>query len=151
LKFFLFNILLLLQSFLFAQSDWKRWEAEEISYQRSDPHRSREYSFEFENISDFSVKIFTNSYWFFISEVDGDNCPYSPSCSSFFIASVRETNPAQGLLMFFDRFTRDFNIFNRKSHYPHFINGQYFDPPSLYTLEASKIKYTPPVLLTSDK
>ncbi|MBK7378355.1 MAG: membrane protein insertion efficiency factor YidD [Ignavibacteriales bacterium] len=151
MKLLLIYIFLLLQSFLIAQSDWKKWEAEEISYQRTDSHQSRDYSFGFENISDFSVKVFTNSYWFFISEVDGDNCPYSPSCSSFFMASVKETNTAQGLLMFFDRFTRDFNIFNRKSHYPHFIDGQYFDPPSLYTLEESKIKYTPPVLLTSDK
>lgn len=151
MKLFLLTALLLLQSLIIAQSDWQRWGAEEISYLKKENQHNRSYSFEFENISDFSVKIFTNAYWFFISEVDGDNCPYSPSCSSFFVASVKETNPVQGLLMFFDRFTRDFNIFNRRSHYPRLIDGQYFDPPSLYTLEKSTIKYIPPVLLTSDK
>lgn len=151
MKSLLVYIIFLLQSILTAQSDWKRWEAEEITFSQEENQPSRNYSFEFESASDFAAKAFTNAYWFFISDVDGDNCPFRPSCSSFFIASVRETNPAQGLLMFFDRFTRDFNIFNRKSHYPRVFDGHFFDPPSLYTLDESIIKYTPPVLLYSDK
>jgi putative component of membrane protein insertase Oxa1/YidC/SpoIIIJ protein YidD len=85
------------------------------------------------------LKTFVNGYWFFISGVDGDNCPFQPSCSSFFVESVKETNLIQGILMFADRFTRDINFYKREEHYPRAGNGRYFDPASLYTLKKEKI------------
>jgi hypothetical protein len=46
--------------------------------------------------------------------------------------------------MFFDRFTRDLNFYRRYEHYPHIMDGHYFDPVTLYTLNPESIKYIPP-------
>jgi putative component of membrane protein insertase Oxa1/YidC/SpoIIIJ protein YidD len=85
-----------------------------------------------------------NTYWIFISDLDGDNCPFHPSCSSFFLESIEETNLIQGTLMFFDRFTRDSNPVNREEHYPVYKNYRFYDPPKLYTLSKEKIQIIPP-------
>jgi putative component of membrane protein insertase Oxa1/YidC/SpoIIIJ protein YidD len=131
---FLFVISFVCISFsgsLYSQTDWERWEKIEINYQLPNNFQHRDYSFN----PGSPVKFLANAYWFFISDVDGNNCPFKPSCSSFFIQSVEETNLAQAILMFFDRFTRDINIF-KKDHYPLTTDGYFYDPPSLYTLAA---------------
>ncbi len=46
--------------------------------------------------------------------------------------------------MFFDRFTRDLNFYRRYEHYPHVMDGHYYDPVTLYTLNPESIKYIPP-------
>ncbi|MBU0475828.1 MAG: membrane protein insertion efficiency factor YidD [Bacteroidetes bacterium] len=79
------------------------------------------------------------SYSFLISDLDGDNCPFYPTCSSFFVQSVNETNIIKGTLMFADRFTRDSNIFKSRSHYPKHISGKLFDPIQNYLLTDSTI------------
>jgi len=122
----------------FCQTDWERWEKAETSYKLEDPYSKREYSFS-GNTGEIVLKTFVNGYWFFVSEVDGDNCPFQPSCSSFFIESVKETNIFQGILMFADRFTRDINFYNRDERYPRAGNGRYFDPPLLYTMNKKKL------------
>jgi len=126
----------------FSQTDWESWNKAENNYQLPNNFRHRDYSFDSDNPAKFFVKSLTNTYWFFISDVDGDNCPFSPSCSSFFVQSVEETNIAKATLMFFDRFTRDLNIF-KKGHYPRTEDGYFYDPPVLYSLNLP-IKYLPP-------
>lgn len=123
---------------VFSQTDWEKWGKAEVSYKMEDPYAERNYSFD-GNAGEVMMKTFVNGYWFFISEVDGDNCPFQPSCSSFFIQSVKETNIFQGILMFSDRFTRDINFYKRNEHYPHAKNGRYFDPPLLYSMNKKKI------------
>lgn len=146
IKIFFLSILIFTVSAL-SQSDWVRWEKAEYNYQRPNNFRHRDYSFNTESASGFIAKSAVNTYWYFFSELDGDNCPYSPSCSAFFLQSAKETNIFQGTLMFFDRFTRDYNIYKRHEHYPRVMDGHYYDPVSLYTLDEDKIEYIPPSVL----
>jgi putative component of membrane protein insertase Oxa1/YidC/SpoIIIJ protein YidD len=126
---------------LISQTDWERWGKAETDYQLLNKFQHRDYFFNTDNPSKYFVKSLANVYWFFISDVDGNNCPFKPSCSSFFIQSIEETNLAQATLMFFDRFTRDMNIF-KMGHYPRTKEGYFYDPPSLYSL-ANPIEFIP--------
>ena len=146
IKIFFFSILIFTVSGL-SQTDWVRWEKVEYSYEKPNRFRQRDYSFNMESASGFIAKSAVNTYWYFFSELDGDNCPYSPSCSAFFMESAKETNIFQGTLMFFDRLKRDYNIYKRHEHYPRVKDGHYYDPVSLYTLDEDKIEYIPPSVL----
>ncbi len=148
---FLFVLITFISFSAFSQTDWVKWEKADYSYQTKSQTRNRDYSFTFSGVGDFISKSFINTYWFFISDVDGDNCPFRPSCSAFFAESVKETNIFQGTLMFFDRFTRDMNIFKGHNHYPRVSSGRYFDPPSLYTLNEEKIDFKPATEVISEK
>ena len=128
---------------IYSQTDWVRWEKSDPTYQKKDNYLQREYDLSIESASDIIVKPVINAYWFFISDVDGANCPFQPSCSSFLVQSMKETNAFQGVVMFFDRFTRDTNVFGRHEHYPRFGNNQFYDPVTLYTLNEKKIKFIP--------
>lgn len=130
---------------LYSQFDLAKWGKTEISYIKKTERQSRDYSVRTESVSQLMLKPFISAYWFFISDLDGDNCPFRPSCSKFLIEAVNETNLPQGVLMFFDRFTRDMNIFNRADKYPRYDDSHYFDPVSLYTLDEKKINYIPPI------
>lgn len=144
----IFSLLILIFTIsALSQSDWVRWEKAEYNYEKPNNFRHRDYSFNTESASGFIAKSAVNTYWYFFSELDGDNCPYSPSCSAFFLQSAKETNIFQGTLMFFDRFTRDYNIYKRHEHYPRVMDGHYYDPVSLYTLDENKIEYIPPSVL----
>jgi hypothetical protein len=44
--------------------------------------------------------------------------------------------------MFFDRFTRDLNLF-KKGNYPKTNSGRYYDPVNLYTLSGNEIHFIP--------
>ena len=141
-KFFLL-FLFIYQIVNYSQTDWVRWEKSDPSYQIQDTYLKREYDLKIESASDIIVKPIINTYWFFISDVDGANCPFNPSCSSFLAQSIKETNILQGTLMFFDRFTRDTNVFGRHEHYPRFGKNHLYDPVTLYTLDEKKIKFIP--------
>ncbi|MHA1988621.1 MAG: hypothetical protein ACW98D_18465, partial [Promethearchaeota archaeon] len=65
------------------------------------------------------------------------------SCSAFFVHATKETNVFQASLMFFDRFTRDMNVYKGHEHYPQVMSGYYYDPVTLYTLNQDSIKYIP--------
>ncbi len=127
------------------KTDWEKWGKADYSYQI--PGRAaegkRNYSLDGENFGGAVLKSFADAYWFFISDVDGDNCSFSPTCSSFLIRAVKRTNIVQGSLMFADRFTRDLNIF-KLYHYPRVKDGHFYDPVSLYTLDEESIKIIPP-------
>lgn len=134
----------------FSQTDFVKWEKTNISYEKPGFYKDRDYSFDSENTGEFITKSFTNIYWFFVSDVDGDNCPFRPSCSVFLIESVKETNIFQAPLMFFDRFTRDMNIFKGKHHYARVGSGHYFDPAVNYTWNSEKINYQPAGIVVDD-
>lgn len=141
-KYFLLYILIF-HFTNYSQTDWVRWEKSDPNYQIENTFLERNYDLSIESASDVIVKPVINAYWFFISDVDGANCPFNPSCSSFLAQSINETNIFQGTLMFFDRFTRDTNVFGRHEHYPRFGKNQLYDPVSLYTLNEERIKYIP--------
>jgi putative component of membrane protein insertase Oxa1/YidC/SpoIIIJ protein YidD len=123
-------------------TDWQKWGKANYSYQIPDETLGRDFSIKYENVGGIILKSFADAYWFFISDVDGDNCSFSPTCSSFFIAAVKETNAFQGTLMFADRFTRDLNLF-KLNHYPRVKDGHFYDPVSFYTLDNKKINIIP--------
>jgi putative component of membrane protein insertase Oxa1/YidC/SpoIIIJ protein YidD len=128
---------------LFSQTDWEKWGKAEISFEMHKDPIQRNYNISGDNAGQILLNTAAVGYWLFISDVDGDNCPFSPTCSSFFLQSVKETNIFQGTFMFADRFTRDMDIFGRTTHYPIAKNKHFYDPPTLYTLDKSKIKYIP--------
>lgn len=140
---YLIILFFILQLIVYPQTDWVRWEKSDPTYQLKNSFIERDYDFTIESVSDIIVKPVINAYWFFVSDVDGANCPFQPSCSNFLVQSIKETNPVQGIIMFFDRFTRDTNIFGRQDHYPIFDSKHYYDPISLYTLNETKIKFIP--------
>lgn len=123
-------------------TDWQRWGKADYSYKIPDTNDKRDYSFQGKNAGDVLLKTTVNAYWFFISDVDGDNCSFRPSCSSFFVKSVEETNILQGILMLSDRLTRDTDLLKIGS-YPRVQDGHFYDPPILYELKESKINYIP--------
>jgi putative component of membrane protein insertase Oxa1/YidC/SpoIIIJ protein YidD len=116
-----------------------KWEAKQISYELPITHL-HEYTIDKSSFGMTILSSFRNIYYFFISDLDGDNCPFYPSCSAFFIQSVKETNILNGGLMFADRFTRDLNLLKGMNHYPIYKSGKFFDPPFNYTLNSQKIK-----------
>jgi putative component of membrane protein insertase Oxa1/YidC/SpoIIIJ protein YidD len=142
-KFKIFLLIVFISTSAFCQLENLKWKKADISYERPNYFRHRDYSFEFKDAGDFVKKSVAYTYWFFISDVDGDNCPFRPSCSAFLIQSMEKTNIAQGMLMFFDRFTRDMNVYKGHDHYPRIITGHYFDPPNNYTLNQETINYSP--------
>ncbi|SRR5690606_18113181 len=134
MKLFLIIFIIATVQIVFPQSA-EKWKAKEISYQHKKMEKRRDYSFSGNSAGEVLSKSFINIYRIFFSDVDGDNCPFNPSCSQFFIESVEETNLFQGVLMFADRFTRDMNFVNRSGKYFIDDSGRYYDPPSLYTLK----------------
>jgi len=137
-------------SITFSQTDWVKWEKADYSYEKPNEYWHRVYSFEAGDFGEALVKSVGNAYWFFFSDLDGDNCPFRPSCSSFLIQSAKETNILQGMLMFFDRFTRDMNVYKKHDHYPRVKKGYYYDPIALYTLDEDKIEYIPASVIVKD-
>lgn len=136
-------LLLLLPAIsLFPQNKWynvpsnenqKKWTATEISYQFPDDKTTvtnTDSSVSFIDAVQFVYRTF-------ISDVDGDNCPFRPTCSSFFVQSVKTTNIFQSILMTADRLTRDLNII--KNHYPLSNDGYLIDPVENYTLNQTRI------------
>ena len=129
---------------IFSQSEWKKWGKADYSYELPSNEGKRDYSLDEKGAGNILLKSAADAYWIFISDVDGDNCSFSPTCSSFFLQAVHQTDIVQGALMFFDRFTRDMDIYKKYDQYPRVKDGHFYDPPALYTLNKNKIKYLPP-------
>lgn len=146
MKIYFYQILLLVfllpAALLSAQNNWynkpsndiqKKWTASEISYQVHDDNANTVNS-------DSSASLINAVYFVyrtFISDVDGDNCPFHPTCSSFFVQSVKTTNIFQSILMTADRLTRDLNVV--KNHYTLSHDGYLIDPVENYTLNRTRI------------
>ena len=133
-------LVIIFSAFSYSQTEWERWGKADISYKI--PDNSGSYIMSLRNGN--PLNLLADAYWYFISDVDGDNCSFSPTCSHFFMQAVRGTNIFQGTLMFFDRFTRDMNILKQHEYYPRVKDGHFYDPVSLYMLDNNKITYIPP-------
>ncbi len=140
-------LFIILHGIVLCQNDWIRWEKSEPNYQIKNDYIEREYDLSINSISDVFIKPIFNAYWFFLSDVDGANCPFQPSCSSFLLQSIKRTNIIQGTLMFFDRFTRDTNFLKRAERYPYYDKKHFYDPIDNYMLDAYNITYIPPNVL----
>jgi putative component of membrane protein insertase Oxa1/YidC/SpoIIIJ protein YidD len=149
LNVLIFSLLFITSAF--CQIEKLKWQKADISYEKQFNYDKRDYSFEYDNAGEFITKSIANAYWFFISDVDGDNCPFRPTCSAFFLESIKETNIFQASLMFFDRFTRDMNIAKGYNHYPRVSAGYFYDPSQNYTLSQRRIKYLPPSFIVDDE
>ena len=123
-----------------AQTDWVKWEAKQVSFELPTP-QNHDYALDKSGFGMTILSVVRNTYYFFISDLDGDNCPFTPSCSAFFIQSVKETSIFKGALMFADRFTRDLNFFKGMNHYLLLSSNKFFDPAYNYTLHSKKIKF----------
>lgn len=124
-----------------AQTDWVKWEKVEFTY-AMELEQKPETKTGNAGFSDMLISSLRKIYKFFISDLDGDNCPFTPTCSAFFVDAVKETNLIQGALMFADRFTRDMNLIDRNTQYPA-IKNRLYDPAFNYTLKKDKIYLTP--------
>jgi len=131
-------ILLIFTNYILAQTDWDRWQKAEVDY--SLEQKGVDEDIHHKNTSS-PLLILKKVYSFFISDLDGDNCPFYPTCSSFFVESVHQTNFIKGTLMFTDRFTRDSNLFKLHEHYPIHVSGKFYDPAHNYQLKDSTIIY----------
>jgi len=130
-------ILSLFSVYLQAQTDWERWEKKSPNFQIENEennlsNNSQNYSF---------FLLLKDSYNVLLSDFDGNNCPFYPTCSQFYFQSINETNILKGTLMFADRFTRDSNLFKSRSHYPRHISGRLFDPIENYLLSDSSVVF----------
>ena len=132
-------IIIIIPNLIFAQTDWKRWEKTDVDYSTdskrldgNDNHKK----------SSSTLSILKDGYSFLISDLDGDNCPFYPTCSTFYVESVSHTNIIKGTLMFADRFTRDSNLFKTSEHYATHISGRLYDPIKNYLLTDSTIIYS---------
>lgn len=110
---------------VFAQPEYFKWEAKEIDY-RINFIKEKDYN------SNSFLSYLQKFYTFIISEPDGDNCPFSPSCSNFFIEAVDKTNFFNGILLFADRFTRDMNPIKSLNQYKKISLKKLFDPVDNY-------------------
>ncbi|HOJ18032.1 MAG: membrane protein insertion efficiency factor YidD [Ignavibacteriales bacterium] len=125
-------LIVLIQTIAHPQVDWERWGKKEIDYRKESFSKSRDYSFDGLGVTETILKGALISYWTFFSDIDGDNCPFEPSCSAFFIDAVKTTNLIEGALLFFDRFARDTNPFNRRKYYRIVKSGRFYDPIGNY-------------------
>ena len=146
-----FVLVFFFQIISYAQTDWQKWGKADVSYQIEQNNFGRDYHLDLSSPVNFTLKALADGYWLLISDVDGDNCSFRPTCSSFFLLSVKETNIFQGTLMFFDRFTRDMDIFTRSGFYPGTPDNHLYDPPQNYRLQPDLIKYIPPSVVVAGK
>ena len=133
-------LLILFSSIVSAQTDWVKWEKADVDYEIPvNPKQSK--IIDDSGVGSIILSGLQTSYSFLISDVDGDNCPFYPTCSAFYVHSIKETNIFKGTLMFADRFTRDSNLFKRKTHYPIHSSGRYYDPTYNYYLDQNEVRF----------
>ena len=145
----IFFLLIFISYPIIAQTDWQRWEAADISYELKSPNEKK-YVFDTESIGGLFMSSMKNIYYLTFSDLDGDNCPFHPTCSNFYVSAVKQTNIFQGTLMFADRFTRDSNLFKSRVHYPYYSHNKLFDPVEIYTLEKNIRTYIPQKSVVDD-
>lgn len=129
-----FLLVIFFSGTFFPQQELEKWGKSEDPYLFKKSVENKEYQFSGDVYEKFVLNNSILLYRLFISDQDGERCPFTPSCSNFFLESINKTSFVQGILMFSDRFTRDLNFFNRKN-YPFIKNGRHYDPPYLYTLK----------------
>lgn len=123
--------ILIFSTILNAQTEWTKWSAVEFNYVS--------YGFDNAQQNDYDFLAFLAiGYRYLISDIDGDNCPFEPACSAFFVKSIKSEGLFKGFLMFSDRFLRDINFFKGLNDYPVSEKGKFYDPPEIYSLLPKK-------------
>lgn len=138
--FFLFAIIV--QINLNGQTEQSKWSKKEVSYLLPANIHDHSYQLKIESFQDLFIQPLLFVYRVLISDVDGNNCPFSPSCSSFFEEAIKRENLFIGVMMFADRFSSDFNFVNRSDKYYRMPSGRFYDPVVNYDLNS--IKYSLP-------
>lgn len=110
------NLTLTQLSFAQEKED-RRWEKVPVQYSIPIAEEEPKFDLKFNTPEDYLLKPILNTYRVIISDADGANCPFDPSCSHFFLEAVDKTNFLEGLLLFSDRFQRDANVFNRTDYF----------------------------------
>ncbi|MBK6681834.1 MAG: membrane protein insertion efficiency factor YidD [Ignavibacteriales bacterium] len=114
-----------------SQSFTQSWEPKPIDYTEEIQAKSKYYKIE-GDIPEAAFKLLVNGYRLFISEPDGENCPFNPSCSRFFVEALGQTNIIEAFLLTSDRLIRDTSFGNKFKHYHIDKYGYLVDPPSRY-------------------
>ncbi|MFA7288849.1 MAG: membrane protein insertion efficiency factor YidD [Melioribacteraceae bacterium] len=128
--FIILFLLILFPILISAQTELKKWQPIKINYELKTNEEKSSYS-----TSGIFAKTLSGTktlYKFFISDLDGDNCPFYPSCSEFYVESVSESGLVKGTFMFVDRFTRDLNFFKSREQYKVIKNNKFYDPVEYY-------------------
>ncbi len=133
------TVIFLIFSSIFAQTDWVKWDKQDIVYTKS-LNKNIEYKPEQTSIFTFFTNNAKKVYKTVFSNLDGDNCPFTPTCSNFYVESVEKGGIVKGTLMFFDRFTRDSNLFKDINQYNIASNNKFYDPVNNYLLKYEKIE-----------
>lgn len=107
------------------------WEAVRVDYAEEIPVKKKYYEIK-GDVPEVVFRVLVNGYRLFISEPDGENCPFSPSCSRFFVEALGETNIVEAVLLTSDRLIRDTSFDNKYKHYHIDKHGYLIDPPSRY-------------------
>ena len=102
-------------------------EASPVTFQRPEKTVLHEYGFTGTDAGTLITESFLHLYWITFSDVDGEHCPFSPSCSEYLRITVRESGLIEGMLKFADRFTRDVTPI-KTGLYP-VKHGKLYDPP----------------------
>jgi Domain of unknown function DUF37. len=113
------------------QFSGQAWQPKEVDYGVEIPPGPEFHKLE-GSLPEVSVKLFVNAYRLIISNPDGERCPFSPSCSRFFVEAVKQTNIFEAILLSSDRLIRDTSAGNRLSQYSIDATGHLIDPPSRY-------------------
>ncbi len=132
----------LIQLSISAQTEYVKWEAKSIPY-KLETKDDYQIAAPIYGTAPKIVSAAKSVYKFMISDLDGDNCPFYPSCSQFYVDAVNETGILKGTLMFVDRFARDINFLKGWNHYPLHSSGKFFDPAHNYSLNPQKINLQP--------
>jgi len=127
-KIFILIPVFIFSSLTFAQTDWAKWEGHKISYALPELANTETTN---TKANDF-VSVSQQLYKKLFSNLDGDNCAFHPSCSTFFVQAVHKTNFIIGTLLFIDRFTRDLNYAKGYNNYPLYKDGHFYDPVKKY-------------------
>lgn len=120
--------ILLFTTFNFMSYSWAQeieplfWNKKDINYIKevvSDKvfyEHSEEKSF---------IHLSFNLYKELISKFDGENCPFIPSCSEFFLEAYKRTNIINSILLLSDRFQREINPFKKDNY--QICNNRFID------------------------
>lgn len=132
-KYFLIIIFITIP--ILSQTETHHWKTSGPDF-RIKVSLEKDYNLYTENISTTLVSAAQIAYYKIFSDYDGDNCPFYPSCSSFFVQAVEQTNLIKGSLMFADRFTRDLNLFKVFNNYPLHSTRKFSDPIYKYSFNS---------------
>lgn len=123
--------ILCLSSLSIAQIETHKWETKTVDYLLQQ-NEEKSTTIKTNNVSTLLISSAQIIYHKLFSEYDGDNCPFYPSCSTFFVHAVDSLNIVFGSFLFADRFTRDLNFFKGFESYPIHQSGKFYDPVKKY-------------------